>query len=99
MAGQVFEQSCLAQAGLIGEEERPVAVCGGGHDLGLVVHELQAANAVGHLRGLGQRHTGAVSPGLEGPEQGGEQLPTAEPVGGRSRRRNGREVRRQEWIG
>ena len=43
----------LAQAGLVGEQERAVTVLGGGHQLGLVVHQLEPApDRVG--RRLGQ---------------------------------------------
>ena len=69
----------LAEAGLVGEQERAVPVGGGRDDLRLVRHQLVLARRL-ERAGLGQRHAAdrAGRRALEGAEQRADQLPGRE---------------------
>ena len=90
----------LAQAGLVGEQERAVAGRRRRDDLGLVVHQLQARRAGATARGSGSGMQVASPRGvLEGAEAAGSS--SSQPPAGWSSgaRRHGREVGGQERVG
>ena len=71
--------SRLAQARLVGEQEGPVAGRGGGDQLRLVRHQLQATRRVpGGRRGKGHARRGSAAGALERAEERAEQLPTGQ---------------------
>ena len=90
----------LAEARLVGQQERAVTACGGRDDLRLVAHELLAARHEAGRR-LRQRHAcGRARRGLlERPEQRLEQLPAGETArAGRGALRRRLEVGGQERV-
>ena len=91
----------LAQAGLVGEQERAVAGRGGGDHLRLVGHQLQPVGHASRAAGLGQGHAGD-GPGarvLEGAQQRAEQLPAGQPLRADLRRAGGVQVGGEERVG
>ena len=89
----------LAEAGLVGEQERPVA---GAHLLdesGLVAHEVERSGRVERLR-LGKVHRRRAAPraDLERAEQRLDELPVGEEEVGLRLRGDGAEVRREEGV-
>ena len=88
----------LAQAGLVGQQERPVARRGRGDHPRLVRHELEPVGQQGGGR-LRQVHARERPTVLEGPQQRLDELPAGEAAGPGRAPGDGGEVGREEGVG